>query len=376
MTKEFFESPKSWSRRKHRLLGKYLKPFSAKVGSWASEIFCVDGFAGVGKYNDGSPGSPLLMAHLADECAAWQRPVKLKLINVESDPENFETLNTLTEKWVNQGTVSNRLGEFGKLAPDILGKISDTPTFFFIDPFGPTDIHFSFLLPILQRNQRVTELIINFDVDGLRRLGDTMRTKAQTTSATKMVQTNVVRVTQILGSDRWQSQFASDKLSTQERERLLLKEYVRNLARFDYKVVAYPIRKSIGDSPKYYLVFCTRHPDGVMLMNTFIREEEDELLRESTTKPGQLRLSEMFDPLLQEQQHRRDELRQLIFDYVQGTKKITRGDIRRHFVFNRFGEFCDKDYNAVVQEFVNTGKLLTGHGRKRFNDDEPLTFVP
>ena len=36
----------------------------------------------------------------------------------------------------------------------------------------------------------------------------------------------------------------------------------------------------------------------------------------------------------------------------------------------------DKDYNAVVQELVNRGNLRTGHGRKRFNDDEELTYLP
>ncbi|CAN5417507.1 hypothetical protein BH20ACI1_BH20ACI1_17150 [soil metagenome] len=91
---EFFDKLKPWSKRKHRLLGKYLKPFIAKVASTTSnrEIYCIDAFAGTAKYEDGSAGSPLLMAQLSDECAKWKNPVTLKIINVESNTKNYESL--------------------------------------------------------------------------------------------------------------------------------------------------------------------------------------------------------------------------------------------------------------------------------------------
>lgn len=61
-TKEFFDKLKPWSKRKHRLLEKYLPPFSAKVATTTQnrEIFCIDGFAGAAKYEDGSEGSPIV----------------------------------------------------------------------------------------------------------------------------------------------------------------------------------------------------------------------------------------------------------------------------------------------------------------------------
>jgi hypothetical protein len=51
----FFTSLKVRPKRKRRLLGKYLPPFSAKVGSRAYLIYCVDGLAGAAKYDGGSP---------------------------------------------------------------------------------------------------------------------------------------------------------------------------------------------------------------------------------------------------------------------------------------------------------------------------------
>ena len=371
----FFTNLKVWSRRKHRLLGKYLPPFSAKVGSWAKLIYCVDGFAGPAKYEDGSAGSPLMMAQLADKAASWRRPVTLRLFNVESNPEHYKSLKHVTEPWEANGIVINRRGQFGELVPTILSTISDNPALFFIDPYGPTYVHFSHLLPILRRQQKATELIINFDADGLRRIADTMHSRAVTERAVKASKTNIENVTEIIGNDKWQEPFREAKLPTQERERVLLRIYMENIAKHDYTVTAYAIRKSVKDSPKYFLVYCTRHPDGIVLMSNFIREEEDTLLQETTVDEHQPKLSEEFDVLNQEILWRRKELTDLILEFLKQHQLTTRGSVRKHFSFNRFGEFSDKDYNAVVKDFIVANRLLPRHGKKQINDDEPLTFV-
>lgn len=371
----FFANLKVWSRRKHRLLGKYLPPFSAKVGSWARLIYCVDGFAGPAKYEDGSAGSPLMMAQLADKAASWRKPVSLRLFNVESNSEHYKSLKHVTQPWEANSIVINRQGQFGELVPTILSTISDNPALFFIDPYGPTYVHFSHLLPILQRQQRATELIINFDADGLRRIADTMHSRTVTERAVKASKTNIENVTEIIGSDKWQEPFRETKLPTHEREKLLLRIYMDNIAKHDYTVTAYAIRKSVKNSPKYFLVYCTRHPDGIVLMSNFIREEEDNLLKEATVDEHQPKLSEEFDVLNQEILWRRKELTVLALEFLKQHSLTTRGSVRKHFSFNRFGEFSDKDYNAVVKDFIVANRLLPRHGKKQINDDEPLTFV-
>ena len=347
----------------------------AKVGSQSPLVYCVDGFAGAGVYEDGSLGSPLLMAKLADDAASWSHPINLKIVNVESDRENFLSLSERTLQWTERGVIRNLHGQFGNLVPEILSEIGGTRALFFIDPFGPTDLSFSNLLPIFERPQRVTELIINFDLDGLRRIADTLYSKAQAPQTRKTVQTNIARVTEILGSDDWKGRF-SPSLSSEARESVLLDVYTKNLRKFGYEVVCYPIRKALGDSPKYYLIYCTRHPDGVMLMNDIVRDEEDELLRDSASKPGQLTLpSTEFDAVQQEIRQRRELLTELVRSDLRRVKRTTRGQIKRKYMFERFGEFHEKDYNSVVQEFVNIGSLTTQHGRKRFNDNEMLTYT-
>jgi three-Cys-motif partner protein len=369
----FFNSAKSWSRRKHNILSKYLMPFSAKVGSRSKEIFIVDGFAGAAKYDDEYEGSPLLIARVADECAKWQNPVALKVINVEAKPAHYKLLCEATKPWVDRGVVRNKKGRFGKLVSEIIGDIGEAPAFFFIDPYGPSPLHFSYLRPILERKQAITELIINFDADGLRRLADDLHANTTSEVGRKACKSIVTLVDNILGSDQWQRYFKAGRMKSYERELFLVDNYTQTLSRFGYKVVAYPIRESIRHHPKYWLIYCTRHNDGMFLMNGFIRREEDALLRESYEGGGQ---ACMFDVVADAVNDRRHELRQLIESYVGYQKRVTRGSVKAHFIKERFAQYDEKDYNAVVQEMLASGILRSSHGKPRINDNEPLTYYP
>jgi hypothetical protein len=111
-------------------------------------------------------------------------------------------------------------------------------------------------------------------------------------------------------------------------------------------------------------------------MSNFVRDEEDQLIEESTVDVSQPKFpSEEFDELRQEVIRRRQELFALIVKYLEENKETTRGKIREFFSFKRFGDFSDKDYNAVVKDLVAADRLLPRHGKKRFKDNEPLTFA-
>ncbi len=372
----FFNDLKSWSQRKHRLLGKYLSPFSAKVGSWAKQVYCIDGFAGAARYDDGSEGSPMLMARLADTCANWKKPVTLKIINVEAKKAHYNSLIQVTKSWTDKGVVTNKFGQFGSLVPEILKEIGNSPAFFFIDPYGPTKIPFRCLHPILTRQIHATEIIINFNVQGLRRLADCLHASKGDSTDARAINKIIAHVSEIMGSDAWKEYFFNNDLPSAERERKLLQQYITNLTKYDYNVVAYPIRATMKSSPKYFLIYCSRHDDGVILMNRFIREEEDQLLKEATTDSLQPRFdTDDFNESHQEVNQRRLLLTDKVLEYLQRMEKTTRKSIKRDLIYENFGSFHENDYTAVVQSLVDKGMLRTGHGRKRFNDNEPLTYV-
>lgn len=105
---------------------------------------------------------------------------------------------------------------------------------------------------MLIRAPAVTELIINFDTDGLRRIADVALSK---NTDAKSAETNRQHVTNILGSDKWYDEFEKGGLETKEREELLLAEYENNLKKYGFQVVSYAIRSSLETPPKYHFVF-------------------------------------------------------------------------------------------------------------------------
>ena len=373
MSKKFFKKLKPWSKRKHRVLGKYLPPFTAKVASRVRrrEIFCIDGFAGSAKYEDEQIGSPLITAQFSDECANWNNPISLKIINVEANKKNFNSLRHITQSWEKKGVVTNLNKKFNDAIPEILTTIGDSPALFFIDPFGPTGISFSGLEQILTRSQQMTELIINLDVDGLRRLIDAAFSfKTERAVAEKQLNNAIAT----LGSSSCIEKLKQANLSTEQREQILLADYQKRLTKFGYKVLAYPIREAELKTPKYYLICCTRHDDGVKLLNNFFRQEEDDLIIESYS-PASNPMFREFDIASTIRENRRQVLRKLLLSFLLKNRKVSRKQIVYHFIKNYFAEFDDKDYRAMVQELVDAGTLVAEHGKKRINDDVLLTYV-
>src|SRR5579884_3134526 len=126
---EFFETRKDWSRRKHLVLLYYLRPAIAKLRSASPDgrVVILDGFAGPGRYEDGTTGSPAEMGQLADALGRWANPVDLKIINIEPDPNNHAGLEAATKNWVDRGIVVNIESTFVDALNDVLATAGKSP---------------------------------------------------------------------------------------------------------------------------------------------------------------------------------------------------------------------------------------------------------
>ena len=65
---EFFVEKKAWSVVKDELLGCYFMPYVSKILHTGRPLVYVDCFAGKGKFDDGTPGSPLIALEAIDKC--------------------------------------------------------------------------------------------------------------------------------------------------------------------------------------------------------------------------------------------------------------------------------------------------------------------
>jgi hypothetical protein len=64
--RDFFESKNPQAVLKHGLLTRYAHNFAGRAGhATGGRIAFIDGCSGAGRYEDGSPGSPLLLASSA-----------------------------------------------------------------------------------------------------------------------------------------------------------------------------------------------------------------------------------------------------------------------------------------------------------------------
>lgn len=97
--------PEKWDMKgqtevKHDILGKYLFPWLNKISETSPIVRYVDGFAGKGRYNDDSKGSPLIAMSVADEriesLSGKLREVRCSFI--EDKEENYEDLDREVRK--------------------------------------------------------------------------------------------------------------------------------------------------------------------------------------------------------------------------------------------------------------------------------------
>lgn len=277
MTTDFHKAPKAWSQIKHQILGGYLSLFLGKLGS-NNTVYYIDGFAGSGRLDDGTNGSPLVAARLAVNTVQERRKGNLRCINVEKKEDTFTKLEQATAPYVDRGLVKNYHGEFEELLPSILEEIGDNTAFFFIDPFGTQGAEVRTLKSIAGRRGKF-EALVRYDDTRVKRL--IMWAAKNEDSLNPAHRKTAKRL-----KDRVKE--LSDEEATQQAERELLfraetetrdlliegyKNRVKERTNFRY-ALHYPIKNPTTSGHRYFLVHFCSHPDGFTHMANFMARAE------------------------------------------------------------------------------------------------------
>lgn len=252
MAHDYWRELRDHSEVKHQILKKYLVAWIQKLGSAHSKLLYVDGFAGKGKYEDGSLGSPLIAIQVAND---RYKKGEFFCVFVESDKSTFLDL----EREIRAVTVPSHIRiitkqkEFADVASEILDEVPIknmlVPSFWFIDPFGIKGVPLTLVQRILQYKQ--AEIFFRFSSRDISRF----LTSPYHTEALK----------KIYNSDCWQE---AVPLSGQARDLRLRDLYIRRLkeeeiARFvnSFKVTMPNILRTA-----YHLIHATNHFDGFKIM--------------------------------------------------------------------------------------------------------------
>ncbi|UUV32974.1 three-Cys-motif partner protein TcmP [Amycolatopsis roodepoortensis] len=257
----FFNERKAAAVFKHALLGSYLTPFAMKTGSASpnNEVAFIDGYAGAGRYEDGSDGSPALVLSTARSLAPRR---KLKAYFVEADPQTLAKLNLLVNDRGTGLDVRTFHGEITDHISQLLTLTTNIPTFTFMDPFGLA-VPFETIVSLFKRQiggrTPISEALINFTAVGLRRIAGHL------TSATPSEAT-LCRMDNVCGGNWWREAWLNSLPDREKAELAVVEGYMHRLSKAAGSGGwTTEVRNKRHHKPVYYLVFLSRHFDGLAL---------------------------------------------------------------------------------------------------------------
>ncbi len=354
------------TRVKHILLEKYLWAWIPILGKGNPKICYFDGFAGKGKYEDGTKGSPVIALKVADERADYYGRIFLYFI--EKDKNNFSDLENVLEaerKNLNNSDkieIIKKNDVFANTVDKIFDYLKDkkgilVPSFFFIDPFGFSGIPFKAVSRILANPK--TEIFFTFMARDIGRF----------------IQDPKLRdtLTDLFGTDQWK-----EIINLPDRDKGLIQLYRRQL--HEAANAKFSLHFKVCESERlrtlYYLIHATNNFDGHSIMksvmfNQSVSGDFAYLGPTDVTKRSQTILFDIHDM---------GQLREFLLKRFAG-RTLTYEKIQEEACFPWYSEppYISKHYRAVLRELKKENKVsvrpVTSKTPRGMQKDDKITFV-
>jgi len=253
---------------KHAIIDQYATPFASKTGStsFGNRVAFIDGYAGPGRYEDGEQGSGSMLLQKAQEMAHFPRRIECHF--VEQDPTTVARLRKVVAAEGDGITVTVSDGDISEHLPALLEAAKDVPLFTYLDPCGLI-IPLDEVVTIFDRPSGLgapaTEVLIN--------LSASLRRFAGMLTSPNPVEGSLKRMDAVCGGDWWRATWLEKcpNKAASEDDKIAAEEAVVN-------GYAAKLRERIGGAgtwvidvrpradlkPLYYLIFATRHIDGML----------------------------------------------------------------------------------------------------------------
>lgn len=316
----FFEEATPHSRVKLRIYQTYLTPWSAKLGTRVppgGTVWVVDGFAGRGRYRDGTPGSPEIAMMRSKEIA--QNPAsryRLQCIFGDQKAENRSMLRALAARYP-ECSAPILSGNFWDRVDHVRSFVGESPTLLFVDPYGLLGINFDSLERLTSRSPKL-DMIVNF----------------RSPSASRLAPNYADRVSSAVGSVDW----TPETVSVAFQENLKSRCGFRNTA-------SLAIRHRFRGAVASEMILASHHPDAFELWNDEVIKESERLL--AAEHPGQ-------DPTV----HRDESIEEVIerlASYARGKRQWQRQDLISWHTTAFCGEAHTGTIKRAVSELVRRG---------------------
>jgi len=347
---DFFKEKKDWSRYKDLILDYYLQPYLQKVKQIGKPILVVDCCAGPGRFDDGQPGSPLIiMGHLQK---LYERNFRVSGFFIEAIKELFHRLEHNLRDAPVQATL--RFGSFQSFVSELAQLARTHTVFVYVDPLIPTDVFFNDLQPVYDQLKLggSVETFINFMSPNFLRGVLSFRNRVIVDGTLKTDHGLVLRRNAVFGGTYWQQIAYDPLLSSDEKADKLADGYAANLQKWFKSVLTYPIREKYEHIwPKYHLVFGSRSPDGVELMNLAMVKARREFIKKGFIEgylfPNQPQ-KEVIDP---------DEVLRVALETASLLGKTTWANLRVRATIAIPATYTQSEFNNAIKRAIRAGKL-------------------
>lgn len=280
---EFFAAKKAAAVFKHGILRRHLPVFVGRTGSTAPDrrVVVFDGYAGEGRYEDGTDGSPVLMLNTARSMAPARA---VELYFCEDDPARFELLKGVLETDGDGVKYVARCGSAEAHLDDVLTHAQGAPLFAFIDPCG-LGLTFDDVCRIMRSRPNVpTEVLINFSAEAVRRFWGRL---TRNPPGSPGREATLARMDAVCGGEWWR-EVSENSETAEEASQLIAKGYLGHLAvSSGANGWNIEVRNAEGQKPKYSLVFLSRHPDGIFSFGDAVSMSSADW-RKAVVEPGTL----------------------------------------------------------------------------------------
>lgn len=370
--KSFFNEKRHWSKRKDKILECYLPPYLSKIATQGHPVLIVDAFAGPGKFGDGEPGSPLIICQSIEEALARGLSVPVHALCIDDDRELFFELSRLTGQYP---FAEAKYGKFGDYIKDIQEKAKDHSVFLYVDPWTVEGLDWYQMDNVFQHlsiSHMSIEILMNFNAQSFVRRGlaalklvipesNPEIEDAEEIDAPLVTPPSIEQLNRVVGGDWWQNILDSSSSFSEKVQNMTNGVCQRLRERFQevcqHAVKALPHH----DVPKYYLIFGSRHPDALKLMN-------DEMVKSLRTLAD---LAKPKDPTLFEMRPTElvPDIEKLPLIILRHTSQPTqRGLVILAVIREYFCQFSVKQIRGCVERMLREGKLKSETGKIRIND--------
>lgn len=304
--------------------------------------------------------------------------VSASLLAIEKSPTLFKRLQETLQPFEFAESVC---GSFLDFLPTIAGECQRKSVFLYVDPFTVDGLRWESMDAVFSLVGRANsvEVLMNFNACSFVRRGRAALRIAPDRSESNCEQNDeqdnesgppipVKTLDAIIGGEWWQEMLRNEP-DFAKSVRDLATEYLRRLqCRFQYVCWQPVMDKPHHRVPVYYLLFGSRHPDALMLMNDAMANARDMFAEQSMPREPTLfetRPVEMIPDL--------GIVKNIVLNVAK--RKMSRKEIVRRVITELFGRpmiVSSKEIRKCISELISGGTLRSASGKTRINDDELL----